>query len=319
MKQVPLGHTGIEVSAMCLGTMYFGSLTSEAIAFDILDAYAEAGGAFLDTANIYAGWLPGFVGGESETLIGKWLRERDNRQQMFVATKVGGILHRGHEELPESKPGLSAQQIEADCEDSLRRLGVATIDLYYAHVDDRQTPLEETLEVFDRLVKAGKVRFIGASNIRAWRLERAYWVAKQGGWHKYCCVQARYSYLQPRPDVSFSPQLAANEELVDCCRSTGVTLLAYSPLLGGGYADEEQLPEAYRSADSAARLNTLREVAAEQGVTVHQVVLAWLCQNAPPVIPVMGVETVAQLRENLGSVNILLSAEQLSRLNSAGL
>src|SRR5437764_15246360 len=121
MKRVLLGNTGIEVSAICLGTMYFGSLTDEATSFQILDAYTEAGGAFLDTANIYTGWVPGFVGGESEMLLGRWLKARNNRSRLFIATKVGGILHRGHEPLPGTQSGLRAAQIEAECEKSLRR------------------------------------------------------------------------------------------------------------------------------------------------------------------------------------------------------
>src|SRR5262249_2539765 len=118
MKTVLLGNTGVEVSAICLGTMYFGSLTDEGTSVQVLDCYFEAGGAFLDTANIYAGWVPGFAGGESESLLGRWLKERKNRSQLFIATKVGGVLHQGHEPLPGSQPGLRAAQIEAECEKS---------------------------------------------------------------------------------------------------------------------------------------------------------------------------------------------------------
>ena len=137
MRTVALGNTGVEVSAFCLGTMYFGSRTEKRISYQLLDQYVEAGGSFLDTANTYARWVPGFKGGESETLLGEWMRERRNRSQMFVATKVGFPY-------PGAKGGLRARQIEVECEKSLQRLGIGAIDLYYAHVDDRNAAVEET-------------------------------------------------------------------------------------------------------------------------------------------------------------------------------
>ena len=157
MKTVQLGNTGERVSQLCMGTMYFGTRQDEATSFALLDQYAEAGGTFLDSANIYAGWVPGFAGGESETVLGRWMAARGNRERMFVATKVGFPY-------ADVEQGLTARLIETECEKSLRRLGVETIDLYYAHVDDRQTPLQETLEALHRLVQAGKVRYVGASN-----------------------------------------------------------------------------------------------------------------------------------------------------------
>jgi aryl-alcohol dehydrogenase-like predicted oxidoreductase len=140
------------------------------------------------------------------------MRERKNRAQMFIATKVGF----GY---PGVEQGLRAHQIETECEGSLKRLGIDTIDLYYAHVDDRNTPQEETLEAFDRLVKAGKVRLIGASNFLAWRLEEARWVSQTHGWAEYCCIQQRHSYVRPKPGGSFAPQIAANDDLLDYCRA----------------------------------------------------------------------------------------------------
>jgi len=318
MKNVLLGNTGVEVSALCLGTMYFGSLTDEATSYQILDCYTEAGGAFLDTANIYAGWVDGFVGGESETLLGRWLKARKNRSRLFIDTKVGGILHRGHEPLPGSQSGLRAAQIEAECEKSLKRLGIDTIDLYYAHMDDRSTPWEETLEAFTRLVRAGKVRFIGASNIAAWRLAQARCTSKANDWASYCCVQQRFSYLRPRVGANFAPQVAADDDLLDYCQTEGVTLLAYSPLLGGSYSEPNRvLPEQYMSSESSDCLAVLNEIAAEHNATTNQIVLAWLGQNSPNAIPVIGVETTQQLQENVRSLDITLSNSQLNRLNSA--
>ncbi len=192
--------------------------------------------------------MPGYVGGESETLLGRWMREHNARSQLFVASKVGF-------EMPGVERGLRARQIEEECEKSLKRLGVDTIDLYYAHRDDRSTSMEETLEAFDKLLKAGKVRFIGASNFSFWRLEEARWVSQTQGWAEYCCIQQRYSYVRPKPGVDFDPQVAANEDLLDYCKTRDITLLAYSPLLRGAYTRPDRLfPEQYVGPDTEARV-----------------------------------------------------------------
>jgi len=311
MRTVRLGNSGVEVSVFCLGTMYFDSHTDEESSYRLLDQYVEAGGAFLDTANIYARWVPGYVGGESETLLGEWMRERKNRSQMFIATKVGL-------EYQDVERGLRARQIETECEKSLKRLGVDTIDLYYAHVDDRNTLMEETMEAFDRLVRAGKVRLIGASNFSAWRLEEARWVSQTHGWTGYCGIQQRYSYIRPKPGASFDPQIAANDDLLDYCRSRGITMLAYSPLLSGAYTRADRdFPEQYLGPDTDARLAALKAVAEEVGATANQAVLTWMLQSDPPVIPLVAASTVEQMRENLGALEIELSTEQMARLNDA--
>lgn len=311
MRTIPLGNTGVEVSAFCLGAMYFGSRTGKETSYRLLDQYAEAGGVFLDTANIYAWWVPGYVGGESETVLGEWMRERQNRSQMFIATKVGF-------QYPGVERGLSAHQIETECEKSLGRLGVEVIDLYYAHVDDRNTSMEETMEAFDRLVRAGKVRFIGASNFLAWRLEEARWVSQTHGWAEYCGIQQRYSYIRPKPGASFDPQIAANSDLLDYCRSRGITMLAYSPLLGGAYTRADRsFSDQYLGPDTDARLAALKTVAEEVGATANQVVLAWMVQSDPLVIPLVAASTVEQMRENLGALEIELDAGQITRLNDA--
>ena len=311
MKTLSLGKTGVEVSAFCLGAMYFGSRTDEETSYQILDGYVEAGGTFLDTANIYARWVSGYVGGESETLLGEWMRERKNRRQMFIASKVGF-------DYPGVERGLRAQQIVTECEKSLERLGVDTIDLYYAHRDDRNTPMEETLEAYERLIEAGKVRFIGASNFVAWRLEEAHWVCQTHGWTGYCCVQQRYSYIRPKPGASFDPQIAANDDLLDYCRARGMRLLAYSPLLGGAYTRADRaFADQYLGPDIDARVAALRAVAEETGGTANQIVLAWMVQNDPAVIPLVGASTIEQLQEDLGAQDVKLSAEQMARLNEA--
>ncbi len=309
MRTVPLGRTGEQVSALCLGAMYFGTRNDGATSYRMLDQYVGAGGAFIDTANIYAHWVPGFRGGESETLLGQWMRERGHRDRLFIASKVGF----GYGEV---RRGLSARLIEAECEKSLRRLGVEAIDLYYAHVDDPITPLEETMEAFDRLVKAGKVRYVGASNYRAWRLEKARWISRTNGWAEFCCVQQRYTYLRPAPGASFEPQLAVNDDLLDYARREGVTLLAYSALLGGAYTREERnFPEQYAGLDAQARLAALDEVAEAHGATRNQIILAWMHHN--DVIPLVAASTEAQMAENLGALDIALTDEEVERLNNA--
>ena len=312
MQRMILGHTGVAVSSLCLGAMFFGTKNDKTTSYRILDAYLDAGGSFIDTANIYAWWVDGFRGGESETLLGEWMRERGNRNRLFIASKVGF----GYGEVERR---LRAGDIATECEKSLKRLGVETIDLYYAHVDDRMTPLEETLEAFDRLIQSGKVLYIGASNYLAWRLEQARWTSQVNGWAQFCCIQQRYTYLRLRPGATFTPQVTANEDLLDYCRSQGITLLAYSVLLGGAYTRADRsLPDQYRSADSERRLQALRAVAEDAGATVNQVILAWMLQSSPPVLPLIAASDESQLQENLGALNVRLSREQMERLDNAG-
>ena len=174
------------------------------------------------------------------------------------------------------------------------------------------------MAAFDRLVRAGKVRFIGASNFLAWRLEEARWVSQTSGWAKYCCIQQRYSYIRPKPAASFVPQIAANDDLLDYCCSRGITMLAYSPLLSGAYTRADRpFPEQYLGPDTDARLAALNAVAEEVGATANQVVYAWMLQSNPPVIPLVGASTVEQMHENLGALEIELSADQMARLNDA--
>ena len=312
MRTQQLGQTGEQVSALCLGAMYFGSRNDKEASYKILDQYVDAGGTFIDTANTYAMWIDGFQGGESEKLLGEWMAERGNRDDLFIASKVGF----DYQNVP---IGLRAHQIEEECNKSLKRMNIDTVDLYYAHKDDRKTPLEETLQAFDRLISAGKVRFIGASNYLAWRLERAHWMSEANGWAQYCCVQQRHTYFPLRPGASSGRQVVANNDLFEYCSDTGTTLLAYSVLLGGAYTrDDRPLPEGYRCADNEQRLAVLRAVANEIGASPNQVVLCWMMQSSPPVLPLIAASTEAQLAENIGALAFELSAEQMRRLNTAG-
>ncbi len=315
MRTIPLGETGVDVSAFCLGAMHFGSRTDPATSYELLDQYVAAGGRFIDTANIYARWVEGCQGGESEALLGEWMRSRDNRDDLIVASKVGFPAP-----VDDLQQGLRASQIERAVEGSLSRLGVETIDLYYAHVDDRSTPLAETLEAFHRLVTAGKVRWLGASNFLAWRLAKANTLAEGQGWTPYCCIQQRYTYLRPRPGVDFGAQVAVNDDLLDCVASEPVTLLAYSPLLSGAYTRPDRtFGEEYRWPDLPPRLETLCAIAEELDATANQVILAWMVQSEPPVIPLVAGSTTAQMTENLAALHLTLSADQMARLNRAGI
>lgn len=299
----------LEVSVLCHGTMNYGSRDDDATSYRMLDRYLDAGGNFIDTANGYAHWLKGFHGGESETLIGRWMKDRRNRDRLVIATKVGF----GYRDVPTS---LSADTIEREAEKSLKRLGIDTIDLYYWHCDHRPTPLEESLAAMDRLVKSGKVRCIGASNIKAWRLAEARAASLQNGLVCHAAVQQRFTYLRPRVDADFAFQIAANPDLMEYCRRYELPLVAYSPLLSGAYMrDDRPLPSQYRHADSDARMAAVRSVAAEADATVNQVVLAWMVKQH--IIPIFGASRDEQMAENLKAAELALTDKQMEILNGA--
>ena len=311
MKTISLGDSGAQVSEFGMGTMMLGTLVDKATSFAILDAYVEAGGTYLDTANMYAHWGPGGKGGDSELLLGEWMRERGNRSRMCVATK-GGVAY------PGVQRGLKGSWLLEECDKSLKRLGVDVIDLYYAHADDRNTPMDEPLEALDKMVRAGKVRHVAASNFVPWRLAQARLLSEMHGWPKYCAIQQRHSYLRAKPGTDFGDQIATTVDLIDYCRSENVRMFCYSPLLGGVYnQDEPKLREQYAGADTDARLGALRAVATEVGATPIQVVLAWMRYSDPQVIPLVTAQTVEQMKENLGALMVDLNADQMSRLTHA--
>jgi aryl-alcohol dehydrogenase-like predicted oxidoreductase len=312
MRKIGLGSSGLEVSALCLGTDSIGSKIDRRTSFQLLDLFREKGGSFIDTGNFYAAWLPGCAGGESETTIGLWMNERGARHDMVIASKLGF-------DYPGSKGGLSAAEIERECDKSLRRLGAEALDLYYAHRDDPQTPLEETMEAFDRLIRAGKVRAIGASNLKVWRIAEANMAAKAHGWTPYCVVEQRHTYLRTRHGADFGPQVCINEDMKDYCRSRSVALIGYSVLLQGVYtrADRE-LPAQYAGLEASERLAVLKGIAEEKNATENQVVIAWMLHGDPPILPIVAGSRREQLAENIAALDISLSEDQLRRLDSAG-
>jgi aryl-alcohol dehydrogenase-like predicted oxidoreductase len=294
---------------MGLGTMYFGSKTDEKVSFELLDQYAEYGGSFLDSANKYASWVPGFHGGESECLIGKWMKQRGNRQNMFISSKVGFP----YGNVPRS---LKKEIIISECERSLKRLDVETIDLYFAHAYDHETPVEETMEAFYKLKKEGKIRFAGASNYYTWQLSESNAAASLQGWEGFVCIQQRHTCLEPVLRANFGTQILLTPENQDFCTRKNIGIMAYSPLLGGVYSrDDRSIPVPYQSAVNELRLKALKEVAHKQNVSPNAVVLAWMMQSSPRVIPVVAGSSVEQLRENLQALQVRLSKQQIEKLN----
>lgn len=277
-----------------------------------MDLYQEKGGNFIDTANFYASWLPGCEGGESESTIGAWLTERGNRDQMVIASKVAF-------DYPGCDGGLSAKEIERECEKSLKRLRTDRIDLYYAHRDDFDTPLEETMAAFDRLIKAGKIQMIGASNLSVWRIAEANGVGKVNGWSQYSVVEQRYTYLRPRHGADFGPQICINDDLKDFAHNRGIALVAYSILLQGAYTrDDRSIPAQYAGPDAEERMLALQHVAKEVGATLNQIIIAWMRQSEPTILPIIAGSKTEQLEETIGALNVRLSQEQMTTLNTAG-
>jgi aryl-alcohol dehydrogenase-like predicted oxidoreductase len=314
MKQVELGRSGIRAGVAPFGAMYLGSKQDRAESFALLDRYLALGGDMIDTANIYVKWLGDrWSGGESETLIGEWLAARGCRNSVLVATKVGI----NYQDVPTS---LARTIIRQECEKSLRRLGVETIDLYYAHRDDPTVPQEETLAAFGELVAEGKVRALGASNFTTDRLATANLLADLNGLPRYDVLQQRHTYLQPRPDADTGTQIVLTEDMHQYCQRSAVTVMAYSATLGGAYSGDpaRPVPAGYATNRNLGRLAMLREIAAETGMTPLQVMLAWLWAKRGMTV-LVAASTIAQLDENLAAERHQLDAAQVSRLDLAGL
>jgi aryl-alcohol dehydrogenase-like predicted oxidoreductase len=312
-----------DVSVLALGAMLFGSVTDEKTSFALLDRYAEAGGNFVDTSDNYAFWTDGGQGGQSEDLLGRWRRSRGVSGEIVVATKLGARPLAPGTSYTDNPEGLSAKVIREASERSRERLGMERLDLLYAHIDDHTVPQRETVEGFGALVAEGTVGLLGVSNQAMWRVERARALAAAAGLPGYEVLQYQHSYLRPRTDVpdDLFPDGSlghAGPELAGYLRAEpALTLVAYSPLLKGAYSRPERLPGDYDHPGTPARLAVLREVARETGATLNQVVLAWQIGHELPVLPLAGVSSSAQLEENLGAVELELSAEQRARLDAA--
>ena len=275
-----LGRTGLKVSELCLGTMQWGWTSDARTSAEVMDAYVEAGGNFIDTADVYSFWADDNPGGVSETIIGRWLKARNNRRDIVLATKVSGRMWDG----PNGE-GLSRSHIMQAAEDSLRRLDTDYIDLYQIHWDDLETPMDETLRALDDLVSQGKVRYLGCSNISAWRLMKSLCISDKLG-------LARYDSLQPHYNLVHREEFEA--ELKPLCESEQIGVIPYSPLAGGfltgKYQSNAPQPDSARAGgvkryfndDGWRALHTVEKMAAERGATPLQIALAW--QLNQPVI-----------------------------------
>jgi len=313
MQLRPLGRSGLSISPICLGGNVFGWTADEKASFAVLDAFVAGGGNFIDTADTYSRWIPGNKGGESETIIGKWLKSRGNRDKVIIGTKVG------MEMTPERK-GLSKAHIIASVEQQLKRLQTDVIDLYQSHKDDPDVPLEEPLEVYQELIKAGKVRAIGASNYSATRLRQALDVSARMG-------LPRYESLQPHYNLYERSGYEAETEAV--CRTNEVGVTPYyglaSGFLTGKYRSEADFGKSPRGRGMSRFLNerglrilaALDEVAAKHKANPAQVALAWLVARPGITSAIASATSSTQVEDLLAAGRLALDAESIALLDQA--
>jgi aryl-alcohol dehydrogenase-like predicted oxidoreductase len=312
MNQRKLGHSGLTTPCLILGGNVFGWTADQLTSFSILDAFLAGGGRMVDTADVYSAWAPGNQGGESETIIGNWLAARGRREEVLIATKVGMEVGGGR--------GLSAQHIATAVEASLKRLRTDYIDLYFAHRDDPEVPLHETLAAFDRLVKSGKVRAIGASNYEASRLNEALEVSRSQGLASYSVLQPQYNLLE---------RSSFEGPLQDLCVQHDIGAVPYYGLASGFLTGKYRKPsdltskarrgavEKYLNDHGLGVLAALDQVAGEVQATPAQVALAWLAAQPGVTAPIASATSVQQVEEILGSLRVGFTAAQLAVLNKA--
>ena len=309
-----LGASGLMTPPLVLGGNVFGWTTDKATSFRILDRFVEKGGVMIDTADVYSSWVPGHQGGESETIIGEWLRTSGKRDKVLIATKVGMLDGGGGSK-------LAPARIAAAAEASLRRLGVDTIDLYFAHQDDEDVPQQDALAAFDTLIRAGKVRALGASNFHAGRLKSALDIATAEGLPHYRVLQPEYNLVSRHKFEG---------ELQDLCITHNIGVVPYyglaSGFLTGKYRSEADFGKSVRGSRMAAFLQSkggamlaaMDEVAAETGASLARIALAWLAAQEGITAPIASATSIEQLDELAGSWDLALTSEQLNRLTAAG-
>jgi aryl-alcohol dehydrogenase-like predicted oxidoreductase len=304
-NRIRLAKTDLEVSPVCLGGNVFGWSANKDESFAVLDAFVAAGGNFIDTADVYSEWVDGHVGGESETIIGEWMAARGNRAQIILATKVAMLS---------TRPGLSRANILAAVEDSLRRLQTDYIDLYYAHQDDKATPLEETLGAFDELVKAGKVRYLGASNYEGARLTEAVEISKKHGLAEYVVLQNRYNLLDRQPyETDSAPALAGLG--ISSVPFYGVAVGFLTGKYQPGVEVESVRAEGakqYFTEHGWVTLAKVTKLAEELGVSNSAIALAWLRAQPTVGVPIASARTVEQAAALMQHVE--LTEEQVTYL-----
>lgn len=306
-----IGKSDLEVRPFALGANVFGWTADEKTSFDILDTYVDAGFNFIDTANIYSAWVDGNKGGESETIIGKWFKKSGKRDSIVLTTKVGGQFS------PENK-GLKKDYILRQAEDSLRRLQTDHIDLYFTHFDDLSTPIEETLEAYAQLVKEGKVRYIGASNVSKDRIKESLEKSKKNGYPEYICLQPEYNlYDRMQYETEYEP----------LAEKYGLGVISYYSLASGfltGKYKFDKPAEGQRSSSINLYMNdrgkviieALTQVANQLNVTPAQVALAWLIARPSITAPIASVSKPSQF-DILKAVDLKLDNEAIEKLNNA--
>jgi aryl-alcohol dehydrogenase-like predicted oxidoreductase len=313
MNKRKLGNSGLEVAPLALGGNVFGWTVNEEKAFPILDAFVSAGFNLIDTADVYPRWVPGNQGGESEAIIGNWLKRSGKRHEVIVATKVGVDMGDG-------KKGLAKDYILRAADDSLRRLQTDYIDLYQSHRDDPETPLEETLEAFDQLIKQGKVKAIGASNYSAVRLAEALNVSKSNG-------LARYESLQPL--YNLYDRAVYEDELEPLCVKENLGVINFYSLaagfLTGKYRSEDDLSKSARGGTVKKYLNergfgiieALAQVARQYNSTPAQIALAWLIARPSITAPIASATNLEQLNDLIEATKLELDQSAIELLNQA--
>lgn len=310
MQQRKLGQSPLAVTPLALGGNVFGWTADEQTSFAVLDAFVAHGGNAIDTADAYSYWVPGHQGGESETVIGRWLKQRGKRDDVIIGTKVG---------MWEKRKGLKRDNIVEGCEDSLRRLGVETIDLYWLHRDDEHTPPAEYLGALDKLVRAGKVRAIGASNFGAPRLQASLGESKRKSLVSFVAQQPEYSLMNR--DIE--------KDLMPLCASEGVGIMPYFPLASGFLTGKYRTPadktksvrggSAVKHLDGKGKpvLAALDAVAARHGASCAQVALAWVMAKPAIAAPIASATSVAQIAELMGALDLKLTADDVAELDKA--
>ena len=313
MEKRRLGRSDLMVSPLCLGGNVFGWTADEATSFKVLDAYADAGLNFIDTADVYSTWAPGHKGGESEVIIGKWMKARGNRDKLVIATKVGS-------EMGPNQKGLSKSYIGSAVEASLQRLQTDYIDLYQSHRDDLDTPQQETLGAYEELIRDGKVRAIGASNFTAARLKEALDISAELG-------LPRYESLQPKYNLSDRAEYEA--ELEPLCRREEIGVIPYyglaSGFLTGKYRSDADFGKSVRGGRMAAYLDdrgrrilaALDAVAARKNATPAQIALAWLMARPGITAPIASATSVEQIRDLVQATKVLLDNDDIAQLDRA--
>ncbi|RHW19153.1 aldo/keto reductase [Sphingomonas gilva] len=306
----PLGSSGLEIAPLVLGGNVFGWTADRQASFAVLDAFADGGGTMIDTADVYSAWVSGHKGGESESMIGEWLKASGKRDRVLIATKVGMM-----------PGGLAPDRIADAVEESLRRLGTDRIDLYFAHQDDENVPLADALGAFARLVEAGKVRSIGASNYSAMRLKEAIDVAAAEGLPHHAVLQPEYNLLSRRKFEG---------ELQDLAIQHNIGVIPYyglaSGFLTGKYRSEADLGKSprgggmrkYLEGKGPAMLAAMDGVADETGATHAQIALAWLAAQPGVTAPIASATSASQVEDMLGAMRLELSAGQIAKLDAAG-